>query len=184
MALAPDQRFEKLAEAAERFADGEVTWEDVKAIRRTLTVTRRALGEEFGPDEAKHNILNALKGATGKRPYDALTADAQARYAFAAVSRPNFHAACTREERNQLALARDIFGNPFRPVAFDPRWRTSDVIGLAKAIYDDNTFERMPILADALMDAGCEDEQVIGHCRGPGPHVRGCWVVDLILGKT
>jgi len=77
----------------------------------------------------------------------------------------------------------DIFGNPFRPVTFDPRWRTSDVVGLARAIYDDKAFERMPILADALMDAGCEDEQIIAHCRGDGPHVRGCWVVDLVLGK-
>jgi hypothetical protein len=80
-------------------------------------------------------------------------------------------------------LVRDIFGNPFRPVEFDPRWRTSDVVGLARAIYDDRAFERMPILADALMDAGCEHEEIIGHCRGDGPHVRGCWVVDLILGK-
>jgi hypothetical protein len=76
-----------------------------------------------------------------------------------------------------------VFGNPFRPVPFDPRWRTSDVIGLAMAIYEDKAFERMPILADALMDAGCEYEQVIGHCRGEGPHVRGCWVVDMLLGK-
>jgi hypothetical protein len=78
---------------------------------------------------------------------------------------------------------REFFGNPFRPVALDPRWHTSDVVGLARAIYDDKAFERMPILADALMDAGCEDEQVIGHCRGDGRHERGCWVVDLVLGK-
>ena len=80
-------------------------------------------------------------------------------------------------------VIRCLFGNPFRPVTFDPRWRTSDVVGLARAIYDDKAFERMPILADALMDAGCEEEQIIAHCRGDGPHVRGCWVVDLVLGK-
>jgi len=84
------------------------------------------------------------------------------------------------EQANNL---RDIFGNPFRPVSFDPRWRTSDVVDVARGIYEDKAFERMPILADALMDAGCEDEQIIGHCRGEGPHVRGCWVVDLVLGK-
>jgi hypothetical protein len=78
---------------------------------------------------------------------------------------------------------RDIFGNPFRPVAFDPRWRTSDVVGLARSIYEDRAFDRLPVLADALMDAGCADDQVLGHCRGAGPHVRGCWVVDLVLGK-
>jgi len=83
----------------------------------------------------------------------------------------------------QARIARDIFGNPFRPVAFDTRWRTSDALGLARAIYDEKAFDRMPILADALMDAGCADEQIIAHCRGDGPHVRGCWVVDLVLGK-
>ena len=82
-----------------------------------------------------------------------------------------------------IAILRDIFGNPFRPVAFDPRWRSSDTVGVARGIYEDRAFERMPILADALMDAGCDDEQVLGHCRGEGPHVRGCWVVDLILDK-
>lgn len=79
---------------------------------------------------------------------------------------------------------RDIFGNRVRKVPFGPRWRTSDVVGLARAIYEDRAFERMPILADALMDAGCENEEIIGHCRGNGPHVRGCWVVDLIFEKT
>jgi hypothetical protein len=87
------------------------------------------------------------------------------------------------EDAHQTMLARDIFGNPFRPVAFDPRWRTTDVIGLARGIYDERAFDRLPLLADALMDAGCADEQVIGHCRSEGPHVRGCWVVDLVLGK-
>jgi hypothetical protein len=83
----------------------------------------------------------------------------------------------------QPLLLRDIFGNPFRKHKFDSRWRTSDVLGLARAIYDERAYERMPILADALMDAGCENEEIINHCRGDGPHVRGCWVVDLILGK-
>ncbi len=55
---------------------------------------------------------------------------------------------------------------------------------LAGGIYDEGAFDRLPILADALLDAGCEDKQLLGHCRGPGPHVRGCWVVDLVLGKT
>jgi hypothetical protein len=76
-----------------------------------------------------------------------------------------------------------IFGNPFRPVALDPRWRTADVTALARGIYEDRAFDRLPLLADALMDAGCGDEQVLAHCRSDGPHVRGCWVVDLVLGK-
>jgi hypothetical protein len=92
-------------------------------------------------------------------------------------------AACAGEEADQCHLIRDIFGNPFRPVTFDPRWLTSDVMGIARGIYEDRAFDRMPILADALMDAGCEDDQVLGHCRSDGPHVRGCWVVDAVLGR-
>jgi hypothetical protein len=87
------------------------------------------------------------------------------------------------ERDQQLLLIRDIFGNPFRPVTLDPRWLTSTVLDLARTIYDERVYERMPILADALMDAGCDSEEIINHCRGEGPHVRGCYVVDLILSK-
>jgi hypothetical protein len=80
-------------------------------------------------------------------------------------------------------LLREIFDNPFRPAPFEARWRSSDVVGLARGIYDDRAFDRLPILADALIDAGCDDEQILAHCRSDGPHVRGCWVIDLVLGK-
>ena len=79
---------------------------------------------------------------------------------------------------------RDIFGNPFRAVAFDPKWRTEAAVGLALRMYDDRDFAAMPILADALEEAGCEDADILAHCREPGVHVRGCWVVDLVLGKA
>jgi len=80
---------------------------------------------------------------------------------------------------------RDIFGNPFRPVAFDPAWRTSTAVALAKHMYESRDFSPMPILADALQDAGCDDESILSHCRDPQQvHVRGCWVVDLVLGKS
>jgi hypothetical protein len=88
-----------------------------------------------------------------------------------------------QELEGQSILLRDIFGNPFRRVAIDPRWLTSSVLDLARAIYDDRAFERMPVLADALMDAGCDNDDILDHCRGDGVHVRGCWVVDLLLGK-
>jgi len=80
-------------------------------------------------------------------------------------------------------LLREIFGNPFRPVAFDPTWLTPAVVELAQTIYDDRTFDHMPELADALEQAGCDNAEVLAHLRGPGPHVRGCWALDLILGK-
>ncbi|MBN9519490.1 hypothetical protein J0H58_13365 [bacterium] len=84
----------------------------------------------------------------------------------------------------QVALVRDIFGNPFQPVTFEPSWRTTAVDGLATGIYEEKAFDRLPVLADALEDAGCSDGDILDHCRSQGEHVRGCWVVDLILGKS
>ncbi len=88
------------------------------------------------------------------------------------------------EEFAQCNLIRDIFGNPFRPVAADPAWITPIVVAIAAAIYDDRAFDRLPVLADALEEAGCTNADVLLHCREPGEHVRGCWVVDLVLGKA
>jgi hypothetical protein len=81
-------------------------------------------------------------------------------------------------------LLRDIIGNPFRPVTADPTWLTSTVTALAKQMYESRDFTAMPILADALQDAGCDHADILAHCRGDGPHVRGCWVVDLVLSRT
>ena len=72
---------------------------------------------------------------------------------------------------------------PASPVSLDPSWLTPTVKALASAIHEENVFDRMPILADALEDAGSTNQEVLAHCRQPGVHVRGCWVVDLILGK-
>jgi hypothetical protein len=91
----------------------------------------------------------------------------------------------TDEPARQCEILRDIFGNPFRPVAFDPAWRTSTAVALAKGMYESRDFSAMPILADALQDAGCDNDTVLSHCRDAnGVHVRGCWAVDLILGKA
>jgi hypothetical protein len=86
--------------------------------------------------------------------------------------------------KQQADLVRDVFANPFRPVKFDSAWQSSSAVTLAQTMYDARDFAAMPILADALEDAGCGYPEVLVHCRGPGPHVRGCWVVDLVLGKA
>jgi hypothetical protein len=87
------------------------------------------------------------------------------------------------EQTVQSHLIRDIFGNPLRPVVFNPEWRTSTAVALAAQMYEVRDFGAMPILADALQDAGCDDE-MLNHCRDVTvTHVRGCWVVDLVLGK-
>jgi hypothetical protein len=85
-----------------------------------------------------------------------------------------------------LLLLRDILGNPFRPVAIDPawlRWHDRAVVHIAQTIYDQHRFQDLRLLADALEEAGCTDPAILGHCRGQGEHVRGCWVVDLVLDK-
>jgi hypothetical protein len=83
----------------------------------------------------------------------------------------------------QAQLIREIFGNPFRPIILEPSWLTSTVHSLAQGIYEEKTFDRMPTLANALQDAGCDNEDILNHCRQPGEHCRGCWLVDLLLGK-
>jgi hypothetical protein len=78
----------------------------------------------------------------------------------------------------------DLFGPlPFGPVEIEPSWRTPAVVALAATVYEERRFEDMPVLADALEEAGCQDPDILSHLRGPGPHVRGCWALDLMLGK-
>jgi hypothetical protein len=98
------------------------------------------------------------------------------------------------EKAAQASLYRCIFGNPFRPVSLDPAilaWNDAVVVRLAQAAYKERQLPagtldncRLAVLADALEEAGCTDAEALSHLRGPGPHVRGCWVVDLLFGKT
>lgn len=90
------------------------------------------------------------------------------------------------EKSRHADVLRDLLGNPFRPVSVEPAWLSwgrGTIPNLAQGIYDERAFDRLPVLADALEEAGCASADILAHCRGPGPHARGCWVVDLILGK-
>jgi hypothetical protein len=84
----------------------------------------------------------------------------------------------------QVGTILDVFGNPFRPITFDPSWQTTNAVGLARSINESRDFAVMPVLADALEEAGCDSPDVLAHCRGETMHARGCWVVDLVLGKA
>jgi hypothetical protein len=80
-------------------------------------------------------------------------------------------------------LFRELFGPlPFRPVTVRPSWKTEEVTSLARHVFEGGDFGRMPALTDALLNAGCDDPDVLDHCQSAGPHVRGCWALDLILG--
>jgi hypothetical protein len=92
---------------------------------------------------------------------------------------------------DRCSLIRELFGNPFRSSLVEGAWRAPTVLSVAEAAYDDRALPagtldrvRLHILADALEDAGCHDDEILSHLRGPGPHVRGCWALDLILCKS
>ena len=151
---------------AERFADGLTTQKELKQVRRKAFEQ----WERPKPLAAWHAAdFNTWSGAS------AAAAECSSRLG---IQRDEI------ELSRQCADLRDIFGNPFRPVAVDPSWLTSDVVAMCRGMYETRDFAAMPILADALQDAGCENADVLSHCRGDGPHVRGCWVVDLMLGKA
>jgi hypothetical protein len=87
--------------------------------------------------------------------------------------------------RRRLAgVMRDVFGNPFREQKPKKQWLTKEVVAAARRVYDGHAFHELPALAEVLAAAGCDDESLLAHCRGRGPHVHGCWAVDLLLGFT
>jgi hypothetical protein len=171
------QPVREAVEAAEQFADGTVSAEDLhRACERAARAYQEAIRRDVykvatDPDYAvaAHKLALAVGIASPVAPLQILLDAPSPDEEFRAMFAP--------------ALLRCIAGNPFCTAAFDPRWRTADAVGLARAIYEDRAFDRLPLLADALMDAGCADAQVLAHCRSAGPHVLGCWVVDLVLGK-
>jgi hypothetical protein len=86
----------------------------------------------------------------------------------------------------EVVKLRDIFGNPFRPITLDPAWLTWHdglLVSMAQRMYESGDFTDLPILADVLEEAGCTNQDILGHCRSRGQHVRGCWVIDLLLGN-
>jgi hypothetical protein len=140
--------------------------------------TRRNSLSEVEFDWPRYHIVNALLHLTS---LNCDKVDDISRLIISA-SEPNRQQDVSKM---QIEIVHDVVGNPFRPVAFDPAWQTTTAISLAQTMYDARDFAAMPVLADALEDAGCAVPDVLNHCRDPkGAHVRGCWVVDLVLGKT
>jgi hypothetical protein len=164
--------------AVERFADGRV---GADAVRRAWA----AVG--YARTEPRRIAASAARAASYPPELNFDDSSGVAGYAeqAAAADRGGTPAARAAETAAQAHLLRDISGNPFRPVNADRSWLTSTVVSLAQGTYAERAFDRLPILADALQDAGCDSADALGHCRDPRlTHVRGCWVVDLVLGKT
>jgi hypothetical protein len=191
--LIPDERSRSALLAAEQFADDLVGGTELDSAKIDA---RTACGAQVDPTHvgrwaagACYCVVLRNAGDAAKAWRSAASAVQMKRLAERGSSRgsPDYAAIMRQVWDEELArqadLARDIFGNPFRPVAVDPSWLTSTVVSLARGAYAERAFDRMPILADALQDAGCANADILDHCRGPGPHVRGCWALDLILGK-
>jgi hypothetical protein len=188
-------------EIAEAFADHRASREQIKAARRSIT----------GPvEEARHQLILDKDGlfdridrferaewelqyAIDRLPvakraqllepllqFRDLNPDDLDRVAWSSNPNESRHF----DQPDQCITLRDVLGNPFQPVSFDQSWRTETAVLISRAMYDSRDFSAMPILADALQDAGCANDDILNHCRdADGVHVRGCWVVDPVLGK-
>jgi hypothetical protein len=190
-ALDPDLGTSQLAraaiEAAERYVDGAECREELQAASRTAAAASYApwinsLEEgRFTTDLEKRQgwLARMARWASDTRHAGAASRAAEAandQWFITRLQPPGW-------EGRLAFLLHDIFGNPFRPLTADPAWLTPSVVRLAEAIYDGRAFHRLPVLADALEEASCQNADILSHLRDPGPHVRGCWAVDLLLGK-
>jgi hypothetical protein len=191
-AAMPDDAARSLLDLAERRADGEVgdeAW--LTAVAGTLDAYLGNEAARDGAGGATFGVLTNLPWAdvehTLKLAESVVEGRAYLAYAGGYPAGVGPHEWVRRATETEAAalcgLLRCVAGNPLRPARFEPAWRTATAVGLARGIYADRAFDRMPVLADALQDAGCHPGDVLDHFRGGGPHARGCWVVDLLLGK-
>ena len=168
--LVTDSRSHRAVEVAERFADGLATESELGA----------ASGAAWQAANSTSDFaLSTIAYATGR--------DANGLIGAYFMCEPGEDQAAEKEE---VVILRDVVGNPFRPVALSPAWRSPAVLALAQAAYNNRILlagilepDRLAIVADALEEAGCNDADILGHLRGPGPHLRGCCAIDLILSK-
>ena len=170
-----DPRTRRALDVLEQYTEGQVASEDLRDAYDDAFRAANEIEETEGTRGAAQAAFAVAEACYEKEIADAYSG----RVRFVV-----FFDEARDEAPAQVALIRDIFGNPFAPVAFDPAWRTDTAVAVARQMYDSREFGAMPILADALQDAGCDDEQVLAHCRDASQvHVRGCWVCDLVLGK-
>jgi hypothetical protein len=165
-----DKRSRRAVEEVERYVDGLASTQDLKEAHesawkawgmpaRTAASDASVVdGESFRPDHVASHAAWATPGRTR-----------------------------AGERQAQAQLLRCIFGRlPFRPITLGPSWLTWHdglLVSMARQMYDSRDFHDMPVLADAMEDSGCTNQDILGHCRSGDEHVQGCWVVDLLLGK-
>jgi hypothetical protein len=141
---------------------------------------------------AAWNTLRVKAATAAMRVVCAAQAEAWRHFAEATMVEEPVLEASARQARQEMkkvqaALVRDIFGTPFHPVSLDPSWLTWHdglLVSMARRMYDSRDFADMAVLADALEEASCDNADILNHCRQHGEHVRGCWVIDLLLGRS
>jgi hypothetical protein len=170
--LLTDQRSRRAVEVAEQYAERMATAGQLKAAHV------EAFDAYFNAFVSRESAASAAHAAACDDTYQA--ASSAARHAATAAGDQ------AAEHKEQAALLRHLFGNPYRPVNLDPAWLAwsgGTVRKLARAIYEERRFQDLPVLADALEEAGCDSPDILAHCREVGAHVRGCWVLELLLAK-
>jgi hypothetical protein len=178
-----DPRSRQAIAVAERFADGLVDREEFV----TAALEARKVGEAATHATWTDRFWEVGLLWTNRTAFATAGVMAKKAAQAAAAQGQNVEAAADqawKQERGlQGELLRDLFGNPFRAVDFAPSWRTPTTEAIGQQIYEEGDFTALPVLADALEDAGCAKEDVLAHCRSSRLHVRGCWVVDTLLAK-
>jgi hypothetical protein len=185
-----DEASRNAVEVAERFADGRASRIELISAAASAAViaehaceTVKVAGDVWSP------AWISAQAALAARFASILEDDGEVINATDVANNTIWHSNVVAGQtgvKPPLILLRDVIGNPFHPVVGDLTWwawNGGTVPMIAQAIYDEQAFDRMPVLADALEDAGCANAEILRHCREPGEHVRGCWVVDLLLGK-
>jgi hypothetical protein len=170
--LLRDERHQFAVEVAEQLADGLV--DDAVRSQARLDAERMLQRDRHGYPQVDSDQLPVIWAI------DAMMADP----AKEGIEDVVLYTGRLWNMAAQIQLLREHFGDPERSVTFFSEWRTDTAILLARTMYESRDYSAMPILADALQDAGCDNDDVLSHCRDTSlTHVRGCWVVDLVLGK-
>ena len=200
--LLPDERSQRAVEIAEGYSDEQSSQEEREYAHKKAQYAVRSARDR----KADMSLIWAAKAATTvttrttfaeaaseaalavESDKAVATKDEWVPGAFQGIFGPKgrVYAAWVEEQRQQCIILRDIFGNPFRPTAINPNWlswKDGTLVRMADEIYSECCFDRLPDLASALQKAGCKEESFLAHCRNDDPHVRGCWVVDSLLGK-
>jgi hypothetical protein len=186
--LLTDERSRKAVEVTEKYVDGRVSDAEADDAMREADQAWRDF-ERDHPDQSEYadRATNCGLWAAYYTDFpDWGSREARMAVVWEKAQAGIDHRIAKEEEQvQQCTILREIFGNPFRPVTFSPEWHASTAVVLAQQMYESRDFSAMPILADSLQDAGCDSDDILNHCRdASATHVRGCWVVDLVLSKS